>query len=247
MRSRTPPIRSGFCAKSGACWPAAAAFAGGGAEIGAGCGRAWTTTPPASRPYSRPQLTHLLRETCSSRAGGLGRSALRAAGRTRLVLALRRRLGARRVHHFGAVCRRAYRRYGDQAGLSRNPDPARAACRLVPNSVAAGAGADARRGSLAIRQPARRLVVGLSKNTIPTARPGESRSSAASGANLAWPRLGFPLEFTPDPRSGAGKSSGSDPIAATARRRGGGSIGAGQFGERLSKRWRSRARRPAPI
>ena len=84
------------------------------------------TTPFGhGRPYSRPQITHLLRETWFTPVG-LGRSALCAAGRARLVSALCGRLGTRRRDHLGAVCRRAYRR-GDQAGLSRHSGPARAA------------------------------------------------------------------------------------------------------------------------
>ena len=59
-------------------------------------------------------------------ADRMGRGALRAADRARLVPALGRGLGTRRRNDLGAVCRRAYRR-GDEAGLSRDPGAARAA------------------------------------------------------------------------------------------------------------------------
>ena len=58
------------------------------------------TTPFGhGRPYSRPQLTHLLRETWFT-PDRLGRGALRAADRARLVSALGGRLGAHRLHAF---------------------------------------------------------------------------------------------------------------------------------------------------
>ena len=84
------------------------------------------TTPfGQGRPYSRPQITHLLRETWFT-PDRVGRGALRAADRARLVPALGGGLGTRRRNDLGAVCRRAYRR-GDEAGLSRHPGAARAA------------------------------------------------------------------------------------------------------------------------
>src|SRR5581483_7676566 len=64
----------------------------------------------------------------------LERGALRAAGRTRLVPAVRRRLGAHRLDAVGAVRRRTSGG-GDQAGLPRDS--------RAPHQAAARAGARA--------------------------------------------------------------------------------------------------------
>ena len=108
------------------------------------------TTPFGhGRPYSRSQITALLRETWFTPTGW-ARSALRAADLARLVPALGGRLGAHRRDHLGAVRGRAYRR-GDEAGLSRDPGAARA----PPPDAGAGAGAravDRRRGARASRR-----------------------------------------------------------------------------------------------
>ena len=77
------------------------------------------TTPFGhGRPYSRSQITASAARGLVH-AGGLERSALRAADPARLVPALGGGLGAHRRDDLGAVRRRAYRR-GDQAGLSRD-------------------------------------------------------------------------------------------------------------------------------
>ena len=101
----------------------------------------WTRTDNTpfghGRPYSRAQITQLLRQTWFTPAS-LGRGAVRAAGRQRLVPALGDGVGARRRGAVAAVRRRAYRG-SDQAGLSRDP---RAPRTHAADSVAgAGAGA----------------------------------------------------------------------------------------------------------
>ena len=64
MRSRTRPTRSGFCAKSGACWPAAAAC-WRWCRTGAGCGRAWTRRRSAMAAPIRARSSRI----CCARPG----------------------------------------------------------------------------------------------------------------------------------------------------------------------------------
>ncbi len=98
------------------------------------------TTPfGQGRPYSRTP-DHAAAARHLVHADRLGRGALRAADRARLVSAFGGGLGAHRRDAVGAVCRRAYRR-SDQAGLSRHPGAARKA----PARSGAQAGAGARR------------------------------------------------------------------------------------------------------
>ncbi len=100
------------------------------------------TTPFGhGRPYSRTQINQLLARDLVH-ADRVGRGALRAAGRARLVPALGGRLGAHRRDAVGAVCRRASGG-GDQAGLSRDSGAQRKA--------AADAGAQAGPGAVAGR------------------------------------------------------------------------------------------------
>ena len=105
----------------------------------------WTrtdTTPFGhGRPYSRAQITQLLRQTWFTPAE-LGRGAVHAAGRQRLVPAFGDGLGARRRSAVDAACRRAYRG-SDQAGLSRAARASRT--RAADSIAAAGAGALAKR------------------------------------------------------------------------------------------------------
>ena len=97
------------------------------------------TTPFGyGRPYSRSQITQLLRETWFTPVGW-GEALYVPPVAARLVPALGGGLGAHRRDAVGAVRRRAYRR-GDQAGLSRNAGAARAA----------RAGAVARAGARAV-------------------------------------------------------------------------------------------------
>ena len=101
----------------------------------------WTRTDNTpfghGRPYSRAQITQLLRQTWFTPAG-VGRGAVHAAGRQRLVPALGDGMGARRRGAVAAVRRRAYRG-GDQAGLSRDPRAPRT--HAADSVAAAGAGA----------------------------------------------------------------------------------------------------------
>ncbi len=84
------------------------------------------TTPFGhGRPYSRT-ADHPSAARNLVHADRLGRGAVRAADRARLVPALGRGVGAHRRDAFGAVCRRPHRR-SDQTGLSRHPGAAREA------------------------------------------------------------------------------------------------------------------------
>ena len=101
----------------------------------------WTrtdTTPFGhGRPYSRTQITQLLRQTWFTPTA-MGRGAVRATGRERLVPAFGRGMGAGRSNIVVAVCRRSYRG-SDQAGLSRDPGASRT--HAADSGLAAGAGA----------------------------------------------------------------------------------------------------------
>ena len=82
------------------------------------------TTPFGhGRPYSRSQITHLLRETWFTPTG-MGRGAPCPAGRTRLVSALGSGLGAGRIGGRHAL-RRGAHRGGDEASLPRRAGAAR--------------------------------------------------------------------------------------------------------------------------
>jgi len=82
------------------------------------------TTPfGQGRPYSRTQITQLLRDTWFTPTGW-GEALYVPPIPARLVPALGGRVGTHRRDAVGAVCRRPYRG-GDQAGLSRDPGPAR--------------------------------------------------------------------------------------------------------------------------
>ncbi len=87
----------------------------------------------ADHAAAAPDLVH---------AGELGRGAVHAAGRQRLVPAFGDGLGARGRGAVDAAGRRAYRG-SDQAGLSRAARPSRA--RAANSIAAAGAGARAKR------------------------------------------------------------------------------------------------------
>ena len=114
------------------------------------------------RPYSRAQITQLLRHTWFTPVA-LERGAVPAAGRPALVPALGDGLGARRRGAVAAVRRRASRR-SHQAGLPRDPGAART---HAADSVAgAGAGAVAR----------------CSRTTTPT-QATTSRAVALSGCD----------------------------------------------------------------
>ena len=101
----------------------------------------WTRTDNTpfghGRPYSRSQITQLLRQTWFTPTG-VGRGAVRAAGRRGLVPAFGDGVGARRRGVVAAVRRRSYRR-SHQAGLSRDPGAPRT--HAADSVVAAGAGA----------------------------------------------------------------------------------------------------------
>ncbi len=104
------------------------------------------TTPFGyGRPYSRSQITRILRETLFT-PKGWGEALVCAAGPAQLVPALGGGLGACRRDAVGAVRRRAYRG-SEQAGLSRDPGAAgEAAARALAR---AGAGAAAPGGAAA--------------------------------------------------------------------------------------------------
>ena len=139
------------------------------------------TTPfGQGRPYSRTQITQLLRDTWFTPTGW-GEALYVPPIPARLVPALGGGLGTHRRDAVGAVRRRPYRR-GDQAGLSRHPGAARKA--PARPGAPAGTGALAgRRGDAVIA--ARELT----RETVPTraappAAPRWRRASAAHGDNL---------------------------------------------------------------
>jgi len=108
-------------ASAAGCWP--------WCRTGAACGRAWTRRRFGhGRPYSRSQITSLLRETWFTPTGW-GEALYVppiARGwflRTAVAWSAPARL-------YRAICRRAYRG-SDQAGLPRDPGAARKR-RLVP-------------------------------------------------------------------------------------------------------------------
>ena len=143
------------------------------------------TTPFGyGRPYSRSQITHLLARDLVH-ADRMGRGALRAANRPRLVSAFGGGLGAHRGDALGAVRRRAHRR-GDEAGLSRDPGPARAApFRAV---AAAGARPSARRRRAVCARPVRQTGHGslvTAAASAPTSSPRLSRRARARAAMSA--------------------------------------------------------------
>ncbi len=99
------------------------------------------TTPFGhGRPYSRAQITQLLRETWFTPTG-MGRSALCAADRAALVPAFGGGVGAHRCDGVGAVCR-GPPRGGDEAGLSHHPG--------APQKAGAEPRAGARTGARAL-------------------------------------------------------------------------------------------------
>ena len=119
-RSRTRPIRSGFCAKTGAHWRRWP-LARGGALTGRGCGRAWIRRRSAMAALIPRPHASVARDLVH--AGGLGRSPLCAAGGTRLVFALGRSPGNAPGPPSRPVAGGAHIVEGDQTGLSPGPLP----------------------------------------------------------------------------------------------------------------------------
>ena len=134
------------------------------------------TTPFGhGRPYSRSQITHLLRETWFTPIGW-GEALYVPPIAARLVPALGGGLGAHRRDHLGAVRRRAYRR-GDQAGLSRDSGAA--------GKAPAGAGARAGAGAVARRRGATVLKVQTAWTRVTGAR--FDRASVVAGRPAVAP------------------------------------------------------------
>ena len=125
------------CARCGACWRPGGRLLAVIPNRRGVWARTDTTPFGHGRPYSRSQITALLRETWFTPTGW-GEALYVPPIARALVPALGGRLGAHRRDDLGAVRGRAYRR-GDQAGLSRDPGAARAA----PAGAGAGAGAGA--------------------------------------------------------------------------------------------------------
>ena len=101
----------------------------------------WTRTDNTpfghGRPYSRSQITQLLRADLVH-ANGMGRSAIRAADSGRLGSAFGDGVGALERGYVVAIRRRSHRR-GHQAGLSRDPRAARADAAYSGDGACAGA------------------------------------------------------------------------------------------------------------
>ena len=155
------------------------------------------TTPFGhGRPYSRSQITHLLRETWFTPTGW-DEALYVPPIAAQLVPALGRRLGAHRRDAVRAVRRRPHRR-GDQAGLSRRSGAPRAA---PPGAGArAGAGAVARRRGadrcheqpLFAGRTARRLVGSVARHVLRCARLVAARAAMAAAATMQRETIGLP-------------------------------------------------------